>query len=213
MPLPDRRQTLPVTANRRSVLCADQVSAQIGGDQPGRGVLPVVQRALRHLGDEPLPGLPGDRVESGGGGVLRVRAHADDVREVQRVVVAPLLGGAEVAAVARLEPGDAVGQQRLEFVGPFQRLVGRAARGQPLVDERQRRQRAGDELGQVAVMAERAAGEPDEGVVCRRRRAGCPTAAAAPLRCDATRRGRPAGPASGRTPAGRAARPAGRPAR
>jgi hypothetical protein len=38
--------------------------------------------------------------------------------------VAPLLGGAEVAAVAGLEPGDAVGQQGLEFVGTFEGLVG-----------------------------------------------------------------------------------------
>ena len=77
----------------------------------------------------------------------------------------PLLGGAEVAAVARLERGDAIGEQRLELVGPLQRLIGGAAGGQPLVDDRQRGQRAGDELGQVAVVPERPSGEPDERVV------------------------------------------------
>src|SRR5580693_3925481 len=90
-------------------------AAQIGGDESGRRVLPVVQRPLRHLGDEPLPGLPGGRVQAGGGGVLGVGAHTHDIREIQRVVVAPLLGGAEVAAVARFERSDAVGQQSLEL--------------------------------------------------------------------------------------------------
>ncbi len=197
----------------RSVLCGDQIAAQIGGDQPGGGVLPVVQRPLWHLGDEPLPRLARDGVEAGGGGVLRVRSHADDVREVQRVVVAPLLGGAEVAAVAGLEPRDAIGQQGLELVGAFQRLVGRTAGGQPFVDDRQGGQRAGDELGQVTVVAERATGEPDEGFVVDVRRAGWPTAAAAPPRCGAVSRGRPAVQASGRTRAGRAGRRADRPAR
>src|SRR3984893_15584211 len=91
--------------------------AQIGGDEPGGGVLPVVQRRLRHLGDQPLPGLPGGGVQAGRGGVLRIRAHPDDVGEVQRVVVAPLLGGSEIARVAGFEPGDTVGEHRLELVG------------------------------------------------------------------------------------------------
>ena len=64
--------------------------------------------------------------------------------------MAPLLGGAEVAAVTRLEPCDAVGQQGLQFVGPLERRVRRSAGGQSLIDDRQRGQRAGDELGQVA---------------------------------------------------------------
>ena len=172
-------------------MCGDQIAAQIGCDHPGGGVLPVVQRPLRHVCDEPLPGLPGDWVQSGGGGVLRVGAYADDVREVQRVVVAPLLGGAEVAAVAWLQPGDAIGEQGLEFVGPFQRLIGRATDGQALVDDRQRGQRAGDELGQVAVVTQRATGEPGEGfVVDVSERVGRPRN----LRCsadnvDRTRRG------------------------
>ncbi len=53
----------------------------------------------------------------------------------------------------------------LQLVGPLQRLVGRAAGDQPFVDDRQRGQRAGDELGQVAVVAERATREPGEGLV------------------------------------------------
>src|SRR5262245_46625147 len=111
MPLPDRRQALPGTAKRRSeVLCGYQVSAQIGGDEASGRVLPVVQRPLWHLGDEPLPGLTRDRIEPRGGGVLGVGPHTDDIREVQRVVVAPLFGRAELAAVARLEAGDAIGE-------------------------------------------------------------------------------------------------------
>jgi hypothetical protein len=64
-------------------------AAQVGGDEPGRGVLPVVQRALWDLGDQPLPGPPGGRIQTGGGRVLRICTHTDDVWEIQRVVVAP----------------------------------------------------------------------------------------------------------------------------
>src|SRR5271166_6543994 len=94
-------------------------AAQVGGDEPGRGVLPAMQRALWDLGDQPLPGLPGGRIQTGGGRVLRICAHTDDVWEVQRVVVAPLLGGTEVATVAWLEPRYAVGENGLEFIGPL----------------------------------------------------------------------------------------------
>jgi hypothetical protein len=88
-----------------------------------------VQRSLWDLGDEPLPRLTSHRVEARRGGVLRVRAHTDHVREIERVVVAPFVGGAEVAAVAGFEPGDAVGKKRLELVRALQRLVGHASPG------------------------------------------------------------------------------------
>src|SRR5579884_176008 len=76
----------------RSVLFAGDGDppAQVGGDEPGRRVLPVVQRALRDLGDQPLPRPPGRRVQPGGGRVLGVGADADDVGEIQRVVMPPL---------------------------------------------------------------------------------------------------------------------------
>src|SRR3954463_16138844 len=94
--LPDRRRTLPITASRRSEGRGNRRATQIGGNDTGGRVLPVVQRALRYLGDEPLPRLLGDGIESGGRRVLRIRPHPDDVRKVQRVVVPPLLGDAEL---------------------------------------------------------------------------------------------------------------------
>src|SRR5271165_6951164 len=88
-------QTLPNAL--RSDLRDGNTSPQIGSDHPGGGVLPDVQRTLRHLGNEPVPCLAGDRIQAGGRSVLRVGPDADDVGEVQRVVMAPLVGGAEVA--------------------------------------------------------------------------------------------------------------------
>lgn len=43
---------------------------------------------------------------------------------MQRVVVPPFLGGAEVATVPGFERRDPVGEQRLEFIGALERLIG-----------------------------------------------------------------------------------------
>ena len=119
----------------------------------------------------------------------------------------PLLGGAEVAAVARLERGDAVGEQRPAVRWPAP-AADRARRGgQPLVDDRAARS-AGWRRAWTGRRSGRArGGSAGRTSRRRRRRAGCPTAAAARPRCDAARPGRRAGRASGRTRAGRA-RPA-----
>ncbi|WP_291418354.1 hypothetical protein [Actinophytocola sp.] len=138
-----------------------QAGTQLGGDHPSRGGLPVVQGALRDVVGEPRERAPGHRVELGELRPHAVGPDADDVVEVERVVVPPLLARAELA-VAGLEPGDRVEQERLQLGGPLQRRVGPAAGGEPLADRGQRGQRAGHELAEVAVVGQGAAGEPDE---------------------------------------------------
>ncbi|SKU86402.1 Uncharacterised protein [Mycobacteroides abscessus subsp. abscessus] len=63
-----------------------------------------MQGTLGYLGDQPLPRLTGYRVQAGSRGPLGICPYTHDVREVQRVVVAPLIGGTEVAVIARFEP-------------------------------------------------------------------------------------------------------------
>jgi len=72
-----------------------------------------VQRALGHGALKPLQRRLGRRVEPGLAAAAAVGLKAGDIWEEQRVVVAPLVGCAEVAAVVRFEPPDRLGQQAL----------------------------------------------------------------------------------------------------
>ena len=67
-------------------------------NQSRGGFLPVVQRPFGDGGLEPIEGRAGGFVE---GVIIRavgVGFEADHVREIQRVVVSPLVGGAEFGA-------------------------------------------------------------------------------------------------------------------
>jgi hypothetical protein len=119
------------------------------GDEFGGGVLPVVECSLRHSGLEPVQGNARLWLKSIRVPLAAVGLETYHVGEVQRVVMPPLIGGAEVALAAWLELQDTLGQQGFEFGGAFQGIAVCAALGEAVLDDGELCERAGGEARQV----------------------------------------------------------------
>ncbi len=81
----------------------------------------------RHFGSKPFQGAAGVRVEMHGVCEAAVGPEASDVREIERVEIAPLGGESNGFLIGWPELFDGFCQHRFEFSGPRQSKVRRPA--------------------------------------------------------------------------------------